>query len=83
MQIVPVLQAAIKSRNIDVLEKALKQAESVGFPMFLMIQAARMKHVFLEEKRLDTLFKGSFERRRPPLTTHLLTRVLLVCPVQF
>lgn len=55
--IVPVLEAAIRSRDIDQLEKALIKAATVGYPMFLIKKAERMRHVFLEERRLENIFK--------------------------
>jgi hypothetical protein len=54
---VPILNAALASRNIDKLEAALRQAETVGFEMFAIKQAQRMVHVFKEEKRLESVYK--------------------------
>ena len=52
----PVLLQALQSRNIDTLDAALAQADAVGFKIFEQHQVERMKHIFLEERRLDGVF---------------------------
>ena len=52
----PVLLQALQSRNIDTLDAALAQADAVGFKVFEQHQVERMKHIFLEERRLDGIF---------------------------
>ena len=52
----PVLLQALSSRNIDTLDAALAKADQVGFKIMEQHQVERMKHVFLEERRLDGVF---------------------------
>jgi len=52
----PVLKAAIDTRSIEEVDKALAQAGAIGFPIYELKQAQRFKFVFMEEKRLEQLF---------------------------
>ena len=52
----PLLKAAVDSRSIEQIDAAIAQAGAIGFPIYELKQAQRMKFVFREEKRLEALF---------------------------
>ena len=52
----PVLMQALATRNIDKLDEALEAADKVGFRTYEQAQVERMKHIFIEERRLDGVF---------------------------
>jgi len=56
--IVPVLEAALKSRSVDKLKAALAKADSVGYEMKIMKDAKWMVHVFEEEERVEATLQA-------------------------
>lgn len=53
----PVLKAAVDSREMAKVDAAIAQAAGLGFDIYELKQARRMKFVFEEEKRLRGVFE--------------------------
>eukprot|EP00808_Paulinella_micropora_P005871 g56997.t1 len=53
----PDLARAVASKNVLNLDKAIEASSSVGFDFYELWQAKRMKYVFMEEKRLESVFQ--------------------------
>jgi len=51
-----VLLTALQTRNLETLDKAIAEADAVGFKIYEQHQVERMRHIFLEERRLDGVF---------------------------
>ena len=76
--IVPVLERALKSRKLDMLQDALKQADGVGFEMKLIKDARWQLHVFEEIDRCEKVL-SALMHENPEETFGELAATLKTC----